>query len=62
MLRWLRQTDTVNSVIGPGFDALTSSSPKLATAIATASYRLSASIYIDAMENAVGIGEGDTAP
>jgi hypothetical protein len=52
----------VNSVIGPGFDGLTSSSRKLATAIATASYRLSASIYIDAMEKAVGIGEGDTAP
>ena len=65
---WLRRilcstggTATVNSLSGPGLEGPTSSPRNLATAIATASYRLSR-IDVDRMQEALGIGKSDTAP
>jgi len=50
----------VNSVIGPGLDGLTSSSRKLATANRDG-FVEALRVYVDGMENAFGIGEGDPA-
>ncbi|MEX2115240.1 MAG: class I SAM-dependent methyltransferase [Bacteroidota bacterium] len=52
---------TLNSVIGPGFEGLTSSSQSWATAMATASYR-TLRIEIDAVEHAARIRKTDAAP